>query len=49
MALTDRDCRTCGTKLTTANARTYQGRWVGACRRCESAAASERYHRKAED
>ena len=44
MALTERDCRTCGAKLTEDNARIYQGRWVGACRRCESLVAAARYY-----
>jgi hypothetical protein len=44
--MTERKCRRCEVVLTLDNARTYQGRWVGACRHCESVMASERYHAK---
>jgi hypothetical protein len=37
-----RQCRRCGIRLTTKNARTYDGRWVGACRECENAETRER-------
>ena len=36
------DCRRCGVTLTEENARTYQGRWIGACRSCESVLTTER-------
>jgi hypothetical protein len=39
---TRRQCRRCGIRLTTKNARTYDGRGVGACRECENAETRER-------
>lgn len=44
MALTNLLCRRCLVPLTEKNARTYKGRWVGACRKCESAETTARYH-----
>ena len=40
--MTDRDCRRCGLKLTLENARTFDGRWTGACRDCEKLIGRER-------
>ena len=40
--MTDRDCRRCGLKLTLENARTFDGRWTGACRDCEKLISRER-------
>lgn len=48
MALTNLLCRRCLVPLTEDNARIYRGRWVGACRKCESAEATARYHAKKE-
>lgn len=36
------ECRRCGDPLTTRNARRYQGRYVGACRQCESDESGQR-------
>lgn len=41
-------CRGCGCTLTSGNARRYEGRWVGACRECESQEAQDRYYAKRE-
>lgn len=38
----ERACRRCGVRLTVDNARTYDGRWVGACRTCETAESTAR-------
>lgn len=35
-------CRRCRVVLEDSNARRWQGRWVGACRRCENAERIER-------
>jgi len=43
-----RTCRGCGVTLTLDNARVYRGRWVGACRACESLAGSARARRHRE-
>ena len=42
MICLDRFCRRCDTQLDDANARRYRGRFIGACRACESWIKSER-------
>jgi len=45
MTDTKKTCRGCDKNLTKKNARIYQGRFIGACRACESYEARERYER----
>jgi transposase-like protein len=44
--MTKRLCRRCQVPLSTDNARRFNGRWVGACRKCETAegVARQRQH-----